>query len=171
MKEIIKYSLILSAICLVASGLLVGVYSLTKPRIASQGQAEIQTSLKQVLADAVRFEPIKEKEEIVYYKGYDNKNKIVGVAFNASAKGYSSIIETMVGISLEGEIIAIKVINQNETPGLGARIAEKSFTSQFIKKSVTELSKVNVISGATISSKAVIESVKRKAEEIKKLLK
>lgn len=171
MKEAIRYSIILSLICLIASGLLAGVYSLTKSRIEAQAQVENETSLKEVLMGAGRFEPVKQEEKILYYKGYDNDNKLIGVAFNASAKGYSSVIDTMVGMSYGGEIIAIKVVSQNETPGLGTRVAEKSFTGQFANKPASDLSKVSVISGASISSKAVIDSVRQKTEEIQKLLK
>ncbi len=172
MKEAIKYSLILSSICLVASALLAGVYTLTKFRIEAQAQTEIETSLKQVLPLASRFEPVTEDSgEVLYYKGLDNKDRLAGIVFSAQGKGYSSAIETMVGMLPTGEIVAIKVISQNETPGLGTRVSEKAFTGQFAKKSIEGLSEVSAISGATISSKAVINSVKLKAKEIKKYLK
>jgi Na+-translocating ferredoxin:NAD+ oxidoreductase RnfG subunit len=50
-------------------------------------------------------------------------------------------------------------------------VAESDFTGQFSKKNIQGLSQVQAITGATISSRAVIESVKNKAEEINKLLK
>jgi len=170
MKEAIKYSLILSSICLVASALLAGVYTLTKFRIETQAEAEIEASLKQVLPGASRFEPVPDENGgILYYKGFDNKDKLAGIVFSAQGKGYSSTIETMCGMLLTGEITAIKVISQNETPGIGTRVSEKTFADQFAKKSIAGLSEVSAISGATISSKALINSVKLKAEEIKKL--
>ncbi|MCK9615138.1 MAG: RnfABCDGE type electron transport complex subunit G [Candidatus Omnitrophica bacterium] len=171
MKEMLKYSLILCFICIAAAGLLSGVYSITNPRIEAQAQAEIKTSLKQVLPQAATFEPIVENKEILYYKARNAKKEIIGVVFTAIAKGYSSAIETMAAMTPNGEIIAIKVIAQNETPGLGTRITEKEFTSRFAKKSIDELSKVSTISGATISSSSVITSIKQKGEEIRKYLK
>lgn len=171
MKEVLKYGVILTSICLIASGLLAGVYSLTKPQIDKQAQAEIEASLKQVMPQASRFEPVMSSEEILYYKGFDKAGGISGVVFKAQAKGYSSIIETLVGLSNEEKIIAIKVISQNETPGLGTRIGEKTFSEQFVNRRADDISQVSAISGATISSSAVIKSVKEKLEEIQKILK
>jgi len=88
LKEVLKYSLILSSICLVASGLLAGVYSFTQSRIAAETQAGIDANLKQVLPNVSRFEAVKAEGEILYYKGYSKENKFIGVAFTALAKGY-----------------------------------------------------------------------------------
>ncbi|MDD4182931.1 MAG: RnfABCDGE type electron transport complex subunit G [Candidatus Omnitrophica bacterium] len=171
MKEVLKYGLILSAICLIASGLLAGVYSFTKPQIDKQAQNEIDKALTQVVPQANRFEPVQSTDEILYYRGYDKNNKLAGFIFKARAKGYSSTIETLVGLSLQKKIIAIKVIAQNETPGLGSRVTEKTFIQQFTNKNANELSNVSAISGATISSSAVIASVKEKLEKIQNILK
>lgn len=169
MKEMVRYGFILALICIVAAGLLAGVNSLTRPRIIAQELAEEEASLKEVMPLAERFEAVKVDNEILYYKAFDKDSKLIGVAFKAAQKGYSSTIETMVGLLKDGTITAIKILNQNETPGVGVLVAEKDFTSQFANK--IDLNDVQAITGATISSKAVIDSVKKKAEEIKKLIK
>lgn len=169
MKEMMRYGLILAAVCMVASGLLAGVNSATRPKIIAQAQAEEEASLKEVMPQAERFEPVKLQAETIYYRAYDRGGKPIGAAFRVSGKGYSSTIETMVGMLEDGTIAAIKVLSQNETPGLGARVSEPDFTSQFTNRK--GLSGVHAITGATISSKAVIEGVKGKAEEIRGLLK
>jgi len=169
MKEMIRYGLVLAIICIVAAGLLAGVNSLTKDKILQQAQAEEEASLKEVMPAGASFEAIKSGSEILYYKAYDESKKYIGIAFKASGKGYSSIIETMVGMLKDGTITAIKVLSQNETPGLGARVSEPDFTSQFTDKK--DLSEVEAITGATISSRAVMDSVEKKAEEIKLLIK
>jgi len=171
MKEMVRYGFILTLICSVAAGLLAGVNSLTKSRIIAQAQAEEEASLREVIPQGEYFEIVKSDSDIVYYKAYDKQKKLIGVAFKAAAKGYSSTIETMVGMKTDGMITAIKVLNQNETPGLGAQVTEASFTGQFSHKKLQDLNQVEAITGATISSKAVIDSVKKKAEEIKVLLK
>jgi electron transport complex protein RnfG len=169
MKEMVRYGLVLSIICIVAAGLLAGVNSLTKGKILQQAQAEEEASLKEVMPAGVSFEAIKSGSEILYYKAYDGSKNFIGVAFKASGKGYSSIIETMVGMLKNGTITAIKVLSQNETPGLGARVSEPDFTGQF--KDKKDLNEIEAITGATISSKAVMDSVQKKAEEIKLLIK
>ena len=171
MKEMLRYGFILGLICLIASGLLAGMNSLTKARILAQAQAEEQASLKEVMPQAANFEAVKADGNIIYYKAQDTKGNFLGVAFKTTAKGYSSIIETMVGMNKDGTINTIKILNQNETPGLGARVVEPSFTGQFAHKPAVDLSDVQVITGATISSQAVIDAVKEKANEIQELIK
>ena len=169
MRETIRYGFILAIICVVASGLLAGMNSLTKLRIIAQAQTEEETALREVMPFGEYFEPVKKGEDIIYYKVSNKDNKFIGVAFKASGKGYSSVIDTLVGLARDGTITAIKIMNQNETPGLGARVAESSFTGRFSDKNIQGLANVQAITGATISSKAVIEAVKKKAEEIKEL--
>jgi len=171
MKEMVRYGLILSLICALASASLAVVNSITKVRIIAQAEAEEEASLKEVLPEATHFEPVKSGNDIIYYKAHNKDGKFIGVAFKALAKGYSSIIETMAGLALDGNITAIKILNHNETPGLGARIADSSFTGQFANKNIRGLNEVQAITGATISSKAVIDSVSKKAQEIKELIK
>ena len=165
----VRYGFTLSLICIVAAGLLAGVNSLTKARIVAQAEAEEEASLKEVLPEAAHFEPVKCGNDVLYYKAYHKDGKLAGVAFKAAGKGYSSTIETMAGMLQDGTITAIKILSQNETPGLGAQVAEQKFSSQFARQK--DLSNIQAITGATISSKAVIDSVKEKAEEIHKLLK
>jgi electron transport complex protein RnfG len=169
MKEMVRYGFVLAVICLSAAGLLAGMDSLTRDRIRAQSQAEEEGSLKDVFAEAANFEPVESDEEIIYYKAKDASGKSIGVAFKANAQGYSSTIETMVGMYTDGAISAIKVISQNETPGIGSQVAEDGFTSRF--KNIRSPDTVQAITGATISSRAVIESVKKKTVEIKELLK
>ncbi len=171
MKEMLRYGIVLALICIVASGLLAVVNSLTYPRIIAQAQAQESSVLLELLPQASRFEPVKSGEETIYYKGYSQNSQFVGVVFKASGKGYSSVIETMVGMKKDGQITAIKVISSNETPGLGSRVAEPDFVAQFTGKDILGLIQVNAIAGATISSRSVISSVTKKAEEIKELIK
>jgi len=171
MKEMMRFGFILSLICAVAAALLAGMNSLTKTRIIAQARAEEENSLKEVVPEATHFEAVKSGNDTLYYKAHDKSGKLIGVAFKASGKGYSSTIETMVGARRDGTITAIKILSQNETPGLGARVSENNFTGQFNNKDIQGLSAVQAITGASISSKAVIDSVKKKAEEIQALIK
>jgi electron transport complex protein RnfG len=168
----LSYGLRLGLICLLASGLLAGMNALTKNKIMAQAQAEEQASLKEVVPAGEHFEEVKSQAgEVIYYKAHDKNGKLIGVAFKTSGKGYSSTVETMVGMGLDGAIINIKVLSQNETPGLGARVVEPDFTGQFARKDIQNLNEVQAITGATISSRAVMDAVKKKAEEIQALIK
>ncbi len=171
MKEMIRYGFILAVICVVASGLLAGVNVLTKSRILAQAEAEEEASLKEVMPLAEHFEAVKSGNDILYYKAHDKNGKLIGLAFKAAGKGYSSIVETMVGMAKDGKITAIKVLSQNETPGLGANVADSKFAAQFSGKDIPGLSEVQAITGATISSRAVIDAVKKRAQDLEGILK
>ncbi|PIQ86134.1 MAG: hypothetical protein COV73_05035 [Candidatus Omnitrophica bacterium CG11_big_fil_rev_8_21_14_0_20_43_6] len=173
MKETARYGFILGLICVVAAGLLAAANALTAPKILSAAQAEEQAALKEVMPLAAKFTAIESgpDQETLYYKAFDAQGKLIGFVFKAKGKGYSSVIETLAGIFLDEKISAIKVISLNETPGLGMRITEDKFTGQFNQKNSLDLSSVEAITGATISSRAVINSVMKKAKEISELIK
>jgi electron transport complex protein RnfG len=170
MKEMLRYGAILAFICAVAAGLLSGVNILTRPKILAQAQAEEQAALEEVMPRASRFEEIKSGEDLLYYKALDSQDNTVGFVFKAAGKGYSSVIETLVGMFADGRINAVKVISLNETPGLGMRVKDDGFTGQFKNRDAMTLAGVQAISGATISSRAVMDSVKRKAKEVMDLI-
>ena len=173
MKEMARYGFILALICVVAAGLLATVNKLTGPRILAVALSEEQAALKEVMPLAVKFSAVKSAtdEKVLYYKATDDQGKLIGFVFKASGKGYSSVIETLAGIFPDGKISAIKIISLNETPGLGMRITEDKFTGQFNHQNSSELSGVEAITGATISSRAVMDSVIKKAQELKELMK
>ncbi|MFA5345158.1 MAG: FMN-binding protein [Candidatus Omnitrophota bacterium] len=123
--------------------------------------------LKEVFPEAVSFIPVIKGNEIVYYEARDKKGKLAGACFTATGKSYSEI-KTLVGMFNDGTITAIKVLSQNETPGLGSKVAESEFTDRF--RNIKDVSKVQAITGASVSSSAVIEAVKKRAEEIKSLM-
>lgn len=172
MKEMARYGFILALICVIAAGLLAGVNKMTGPKILAAAQAEEQAALKEVMPLAAKFIAVKPAadKEVLYYKAFDSQDKLIGFVFKASGKGYSSVIETLAGMFLDEKISAIKIISLNETPGLGMRVTEDKFTGQFNRQNL-DLAGVQAITGATISSSAVINSVMKKAQEIKALIK
>jgi len=99
------------------------------------------------------------------------KDEIIGYAFMAVANGYGGPIEILVTLEstllYEDEIIihGISVVSHSETPGLGEKIVESSFSGQFTGINVDEVAlskdggKIDAISGATISSSAVVKAV------------
>lgn len=173
MKEMARYGFILALICVVAAGLLAVVNRLTGPKILAAAAVEEKAALKEIMPLAAKFTAVKPSadKEILYYKAFDIQDKLIGFVFKASGKGYSSVVETLAGIFLDGKISAIKIISLNETPGLGMRVTEDKFTSQFNQQNSLNLSGVQAITGATISSRAVMVSVMKKAQEIKELIK
>ncbi len=102
-----------------------------------------------------------------YYRGR-RRGEIVAIAFQVeAAHGYGGPIRMMVGVAPSGELLGLAILQQNETPGLGNRIEEEGFRAQFLGKGLTasrwKVTKdggdFDQISGATISSRAVVEGL------------
>lgn len=168
MREMVRYGIILAVICAVASTCLALLHTITAPRILAQSTAQEEAARQEVMPLAATFEPVVVGQGVQYYKACAKDGSFSGVVFTVAAKGYSSVIETMVGMYKDGTIAAIKVLNQNETPGLGTQVAEEGFTSQF--RQCSDIGKVQAITGATISSGAVIASVQERVAELMPLL-
>jgi RnfABCDGE-type electron transport complex G subunit len=93
------------------------------------------------------------------------EKKSGATALSLSGSGFQSTITVVVALKND-TISGFKVISQNETPGLGARISEDAFQNQFIGKKVAGgiawtksgkagPSEFDAITGATESSKAL----------------
>lgn len=163
----IRYGLILLAICFCASLVLSVTYKFTHNRIEAQAINEEKAALDGVYPQASDFGEEKLGEETYYVAKKDNK--VIGYIIRAKTKGYSSTITMLVGFDLGGEIKGIKILSQEETPGLGAKINEVRFgedkpwfLQQFEGKKAQDLDLKNIqaITGATISSSAVIDGAR-----------
>ena len=178
MKDILKLGGILLLVTAIAGAALSMVNVITKPRIEEQKRLVTQRALIAALpaADPESIVPVSQNEEVDYYIGYKTQDKqnIIGFAFIAKEAGYSSVIETMVGIDTTGTIMGIKIMQQVETPGLGTKIEEVKykessswFQDQFLNRTVDKLDvdkdggDIKSVTGATISSRAVANSIKK----------
>jgi len=166
MKDTFKFAVVLGLICIVSSALLAVVNGFTQPQIELQKEKEEDAALKAVFPQAAAFKAHTSAGKFDYYLVYDSSSRLQGFAIKATGKGYSSDIETLVGLDLKLNISAIKVLSLNETPGLGSRVAEQPFTGQFQGKNLDSMDSVQAITGATISSRAVINSIKDKISEL-----
>lgn len=165
-----KKSLILGIISFVAAVFLSLTYILTKPIIAQQELNSERESVSAFLPDVDKIEKIENKEKN-YYKYY-KQDELFGYGLIVFTPGYSSGIKVMVIMDKEKTIKGIKILEQQETPGLGAKITEDKFTGQFKNKKADNLilgENIDAVSGATISSVAVIEAVKREVEEFQQI--
>jgi len=165
MNEMIKLGLTLMIVTLIAAAALALTNHYTSPQIETQKELAIKESLNKV----IRAESFKENEQ--YYDAYDKDEKQIGRVLKIEAPGYSSFINALVGIDLENKITGIDIISQQETPGLGANIEKESFLKQFIGKTKEDLKikkeggEIDAVTGATISSRAITEGVRKIMEE------
>jgi electron transport complex protein RnfG len=127
----IRLTAVLALITGVAALALGFVYKGTKPMIDEQQRIAEENARRVALPEAICGVMVPaESKGVEYYEGYrfPDTTGLVGYTVKGSAKGYSSTIEAVVGVSPGGKITGMKIIAQQETPGLGTKIEEvKSF--------------------------------------------
>lgn len=190
MNPIVKTGGSLLIIAGIAAAALGGVNAATAPTIAQKKEASTQKAMKAVFlpttaSDAeidglsVTFdEPVEVKDSDIinsYSKSSDG-----GYAFSITTKGFSAGLNLMVGIDKDGTVTGVKVVSHSETPGLGAN-AESKLSPQFdkgkqapltvLKGSGASDTQLEAITGATITSNAVVNAVNEAYDYYEKNLK
>lgn len=161
MKESFKYAFILGLICFLSSSVLAVVNGITESHILLQKARAEDLALRQIMGDEFHFRPHYIDEKIDYYKAYSSQDQsLAGFVLKAQAKGFNSQIEILAALDLNLKVSQVRILSQNETPGLGTRITEGNFLERFKNRGLEDLNRVEAITGATISSGAVIKAVK-----------
>ena len=154
------------------TGLLLGiVQDFTQAAIMKAEQAARNEAFKAVMPDADNFEKFNMTQDEVIsdiQKG-TGKSGLAGWCISVNSKGYGGIVSFIVGITKDGSIKAISILNHSETPGLGARSTEPEFYTQFNDKDKLPLKvakgaasspeEIIAITGATITSTAIVDGV------------
>jgi len=166
--------ILLTLVVAVSMTLLTMTDSITRDEIAKRKDEELKDMLGEQFTDMDDFEY---NEDIEIYIIKDAANSTIGYAFLAIGQGYGGDIELLVGLENESCIKDVSVITHSETPGLGAKITEPWFTQQFKGATIDDLAlkkdggQIDAISGATISSTAVVKTIKETAVKKVKQLK
>lgn len=174
------------AIAGAAAGLLVvSVYRVTLPAIQRYAGAKVEGAVREVLKAPARWDTLylvngalvatppagSDKRELTKaYVGFDGGGQRIGVAIEANGPGFQETMSLMVGFDpATGGLTGIKVLDEKETPGLGDKIEyDSTYLAQFkglaapvtgVKGATRGPNQVQTITGATISSRAVIKVV------------
>lgn len=178
MNKIIKLGLILFITTAIAAGLLSFLNMQTKEIIAKQQEEANNQARQEVLPKGKEF---KQLDDADFKKAINGSNVVteifegtdgsstVGYTIKTSISGYSGAIVVMTGIGSEGNVEGVKVVSNTETPGLGANAATSEFQDQYQGLSIEQGievvkvpptgNQIQALTGATITSKAVTDSV------------
>jgi len=182
LKKILKTTSVLTTVCAVCAFLLAFISGLAKNKILANEQTKIESAIFKLSPSAKRIEETKINDSPLY-KLFDKSNSLVGYAALISGNGYQGQIKLIaIADSSFNTIEGIQVIESSETPGLGAKINEDFFKKQFkgikltmpiecVKEKTTKENEIVAISGATISSKAVVNIVNEKLLSLKQKIK
>jgi len=161
---------VLSLICASSGALLVNLKQSTKDKIDQQVLTYVQgPALLSVLADRDN-DPIADRvkiDDVTIFPAIQH-GRLVSVALETSAPGYSGDVSVMVGFDIgQDNLIGIGITTQTETPGLGTRITLPAFTGQFKGHGLSAMNltskdgDIAAISGATYSSTGTVEAVRK----------
>lgn len=164
MRDIVRVGVVLMLIAAVSGGALAYAHSVTAPAIAHALQAAKEAALARALPEAQQFQDqtadyaavLKDTRfrDVKEVWGAGSAGSVVVVA----PTGYGGPITCLVGIDASGKVRGLEILAApGETPGLGSRVKETSFTDRF--RGQTGRVQVQAITGATISSRAVIGGV------------
>lgn len=177
--------------------LIVSVYKLTLPAIEKHAAAQVDGAVREVLKSAARWDTLylvngaltpkppagSDKATLPKaFVGFDDAGRRIGAAVVGAEPGFQEVMTLMIGFDPEtGTLTGFKVLDEKETPGLGDKIEnDSSFGRQFATR-VAPLkgvkgrpggtpSEVQTITGATISSRAVIRIINNAVAKWRPLL-
>lgn len=187
MSQTAKNIIVITSITVIAGLLLGFVYDVTKEPIAQQELATKQAAYQAVFENGQSFDAISETEvaslnTYLVEAGFENdvvdeallakdaSGNELGYVFGiTSQEGYGGEISLSLGVSIDGTFLGYEILSISETAGLGMNATTDEFKDQFYGKNVSRFSytktgksadyEVDAISGATITTKAVVNAV------------
>ncbi|HBE04850.1 MAG: hypothetical protein A2096_12760 [Spirochaetes bacterium GWF1_41_5] len=190
MKDFLKPSLVLFGTGLVSGLLLAFVFSAAKPVIDKNELKEKEAARLEVFPSA---EPIELKEhkftdnhkDYRFFAVHNPAGILQGYIIETESAGYNPGILIIAGFNKEGLLTGAKILKDNETPGLGKKLHDKNFRSQFYGMNIKTLplskaefnsaynngKKLDAISGATLSSLGLTRGIRETGEKIFELVK
>lgn len=128
----------LTAIALIAAGLMASLYSVTSEPIQKSKEQKSVEAIKAVLP---AFDKIENDTAngLNIYKAYKTDGQFIGAAVESMSKnGFGGEIKVMVGFDAQGNITEYSVLEQKETPGLGTKMVTWFRPQTENKKSLLE---------------------------------
>ena len=174
MRDFTRMISVLFIACGLAAGSLAVVNAVTKEPIANHEKVQKEKAFREVSNGADEFVVVKPDK---VWEAFRKKEK-AGYVFLAQAKGYGGPIKMAFGTGLDGAITGLSILPPyTETPGLGAKITTAQFRDQFknkrpeqivLKKDDPAKGRIDAITGATITSRAVTQAVHSTLESFNK---
>ena len=170
----------LTIIAILAGLALSGVFFVTKDTIEAQELAKETEAYKAVCTGADSFAVAENAQDTLKsmegqttrvnkaYVAKDAEGNTVGYALNVTSKGFGGDVSLALGLTADGKITGISFTELNETAGLGMKAAEPAFRDQFAGKSgkltlvkgdASGEQEISAITGASVTSNAVISAV------------
>lgn len=132
MADIIKLTVVLTIVSVTAALAIAFTNSKTKDRILAQNQVTEKNALQQIMPPNSEITEMHSSSEgcpSQYWSA--KKDGQVVYAFKIASRGYAGDIQYLVSVTSDGKIMGMNILEQSETPGLGARVSE-SISKKYI---------------------------------------
>ncbi len=185
-NPMIKNGFLLALFALICTGLVAVVNQQTADKITQQEQQELMRVLHQLIPDEIHDNDLTAQCTLLLDKdalGTDNPmpayiatmaGKPVAIAIEAIAPdGYNGNIKLIVGVNTQGEVLGVRTLTHQETPGLGDKIElrKSNWVNQFVGKVLDSQDDkqwlvkkdggdFDQFTGATITPRAYVKAVK-----------
>lgn len=180
MKTYFKVAGILGLICAVAAVILAWVNSVTAPKIAEYDQSQTLMALEAVSGGfgigEKRFDDT--SDTVSYIIPLTQNGKSAGYILELNATGYGGAMKLVASYDLAGEIIAVKMLSNSETPGIGKKSEDPSYMDKFIgtggdgevptSKSQLSSDQAQAVSGATVTFTGISKALDYGSDYVRK---
>lgn len=172
-RDVINFGLRLMLVCALAAAGLSLTYGAVKSNIEKMEAEEREEGARKVLEPA-GLEAEEDSDTLAalkddypdlerVFRGIKEDGDTGGYAFLVKSKGYNPMT-LAVGIDLDGKIIGVSVVKQEETPGLGSVVAEnEEYLEQYGGKGPDRIElgggEVDAWTGATFTSTGINKGV------------
>ena len=167
LRALLKTGAPLAGVLLVTCAVIFGVHRFTDLNAA---RAEVQAQhelLAQAMPQAVvgAETPYRASGALSITAGYNGEGQLLGYCVEVQSQGFGGPITMTVGVDLNGEVTGVAIDSHNETDRVGTTALTPEALSRYIGRSGTLRNSgnnsVDVVSGATATSKAVTAGVNR----------
>ncbi|HOV63636.1 MAG TPA: FMN-binding protein [Spirochaetia bacterium] len=181
MKDIGVIALRLVVICAVAAISLGVVNALTEDTITMRKAAAVKEALSLVSqGNEVGEETlVTDSPSVLAYYPMVSQGKVSGYVFRLKGKGYGGEFSLLAGLSKEGEVLSVVMMENQETPGLGKEAEKPEYMKKFIgkgkdspipvKKSQLKADDAAAITGATVTFSGIGKALSAAQEYAVKL--
>jgi len=184
-RQVITTGALLAMFAIIGTGLVAFTHEMTRERIAEEQQKALLESLHSVIPRDIHNNELiddqitvtsqqylGDKEPLPVFRARENGKPVAAILTAVAPDGYNGKIKLLIGISYNGDIYGVRVLDHRETPGLGDAIETRrsDWIKSFDGKSLETLDQkkwhvkkdggqFDQLTGATITPRAIVKAV------------
>ena len=186
-QPIWKSGVTLAIVAAFCTSLVAFTWQQTEDRIEANKKAWLERSLQPALAGLFFDSPVTESmiiipaphdlpgsEDAIIYRVFAGETPVAALFVVSARDGYAGPIRFLVGISMDGTVTGVRVLEHRETPGMGDRIemTKSDWVLQFDGRSLQDPElgqwaikddggEFDQLTGASVTPRAIIKAIKQ----------